>query len=517
MARYKGYDYSQGKFIPVHFDKQILSGTFEHTLHYLIDKEIDLSIFDSRYQNDETGAPAYDPAILLKIILYAYSRGITSSRKIAQCCRENIIFMALSADTQPHFTTIADFISTLGEEIIRLFLEVLMICDEMGLIGKEMFAVDGCKMPSNASKEWSGTKEELGKKKEKMELAIKQIVKRHRERDIKEKDKEVLEQEEQYVETLRKRVKKIKAWLHQNEDKPGKSGKPIKSNITDNESAKMKTSHGVIQGYDGVTVVDDKHQVIVHAEAFGAAQEHDLLQPMIEGTKENFEAIGSEKDVFEKAKLVADSGFHTEANMKMVMEQGIDAYIADTQFRKRDPRFTDVDRYKERFRKERVEYYGTANLYRPQRDFTISEDKTHCICPAGKRLYRNGGNVVVRGQRAIKFHGRKTDCRICELREKCLRHPDRTEARQVYFFQGCVESKPETFTQKMKRKIDSIKGRLIYNRRLGTAEPPFAHIRSMLGLDRFTLRGKRKVNTQWMLYCIVHNLTKVHRYGGGFA
>ncbi len=517
MARYKGYDYSHGKFIPVHFDKQILSGTFEHTLHYLIDKEIDLSIFDSRYQNDETGAPAYDPAILLKIILYAYSRGITSSRKIAQCCRENIIFMALSADTQPHFTTIADFISTLGEEISRLFLEVLMICDEMGLIGKEMFAVDGCKMPSNASKEWSGTKEELGKKKEKMELAIKQIVKRHRERDIKEKDKEVLEQEEQYVETLRKRVKKIKAWLHQNEDKPGKSGKPIKSNITDNESAKMKTSHGVIQGYNGVAVVDEKHQVVVHAEAFGAAQEHDLLEPMIEGTRENFETIGSEKDVFEKAKLVADSGFHTEANMKMVMEQGIDAYIADTQFRKRDPRFTDVDRYKERFREERVEYYGTANLYRPQRDFTISEDKTHCICPEGKRLYRNGGNVVVRGQRAIKFHGRKTDCRICELREKCLRHPDRTEARQVYFFQGCVESKPETFTQKMKRKIDSIKGRLIYNRRLGTAEPPFAHIRSMLGLDRFTLRGKRKVNTQWMLYCIVHNLTKVHRYGEGFA
>jgi len=109
MAKYREYDYSQGKFIPIFFDKQILPGTFEHTLHYLIDQEIDLSIFEGRYNNDETGAPAYDPAILLKIILYAYSRGITSSRKIAQCCQENIIFMALSADTHPHFTTIADF------------------------------------------------------------------------------------------------------------------------------------------------------------------------------------------------------------------------------------------------------------------------------------------------------------------------------------------------------------------------------------------------------------------------
>ena len=67
MARYKEYDYTQGKFIPIHFNKQILPGTFEHTLHHLIDNEIDLSIFDGRYENDNTGAPIYNPAILLKI------------------------------------------------------------------------------------------------------------------------------------------------------------------------------------------------------------------------------------------------------------------------------------------------------------------------------------------------------------------------------------------------------------------------------------------------------------------
>lgn len=65
MAKYKEYDYSQGKFIPLSFDKQILPGTFEHTLHYLIDNEIDLSVFDLRYKNDETGAPAYDPRIFV--------------------------------------------------------------------------------------------------------------------------------------------------------------------------------------------------------------------------------------------------------------------------------------------------------------------------------------------------------------------------------------------------------------------------------------------------------------------
>jgi transposase len=103
MARYKPYSYEQGKLIPIHFQDQILPGSFEYTLNYLIDNEVDLSVFEGRYKNDETGAPAYDPAILLKIVLFAYSRGIVSSRKIARCCDENVVFMALAADTWvPH-------------------------------------------------------------------------------------------------------------------------------------------------------------------------------------------------------------------------------------------------------------------------------------------------------------------------------------------------------------------------------------------------------------------------------
>jgi transposase len=515
MARYKEYDYRQGKFLPISFDKQILPGTFEHTLNYLIDNELDLSIFDNRYCNDDTGAPAYDPAILLKIILYAYSRGITSSREIEQCCKENIIFMALSCDTSPHFTTIADFISTLGQEIITLFLEVLLVCDELNLIGKELFAIDGVKLPSNASKEWSGTKEDLAKKKEKMEKMIRRLIARHKETDEREEKHESMTQEAQYMATLRENVKKIRTWLKEHDDKPGKKDKPIKSNITDNDSATMKTSRGVVQGYDGVAVVDDKHQVIVHAEAYGAPQEHALLQPMVEGTRENLTQIGI-PDIFETTKVTADSGFHSEKNMQLLMEEGIDAYIADTQFRKRDPRFAERDRYKERFKKEYAAAHGTTTTY-TTRYFTMSDDAKYCICPAGKRLYRNGGNVMMNGKPAIKFHGRKTDCRTCTLRTKCVRHPDTTEGRQVYFLKGCSPSLPETFTEKMKRKIDSVKGRLIYNKRLATAEPVFANICSTLGLDRFTLRGKRKVNIQWLLYCIVHNLLKVHRYGYGYA
>jgi transposase len=517
MARDKPYSYDQGKLIPIHFADQILPGTFEYTLNYLIDHELDLSIFNDRFKNDDTGAPAYDPKILLKIILYAYSHGIVSSRKIAKACEENIVFMALSADTRPHFTTIADFISRMDKEIVSLFLEVLLVCDEQKLIGKEMFAIDGCKLPSNASKEWSGTRSDFKRKAEKMERAITNMVNHHHLNDQAGTDKDIREKEQKYVKTLCRNLKKVKDWLATNDDKIGKRGKPVKSNITDNDSAKMQTSKGVIQGYDGVTAVDSKNQVIVAAEAFGQGHEQDLLDPMIDGIVDNFKAIGKDDNVFEKAKLTADSGFHSNSNMEMLAEKEIDAYVADNQFRKRDPRFKNYDRYKIMSRKERAVRDGWKNLFTPA-DFSFPEDLSYCICPAGKRLYRSGANIFSKGLHSIRFKGPQSACVPCKLRSKCLRYPNKTKIRQVAYFTGRLDKKKEnSFAQKMKCKIDSAAGRTIYSMRLAVGEPPFAHIRSILGLDRFTLRSKQKVDIQWKLFCLIHNLKKIHRYGLGFG
>jgi len=116
--------------IPIDFNRQVLPGTFEYSLTYLVEHELDLSIFDHRFNNDDNGSPAYDPKILLKIVLLVYSRGISSGRKMERLCRENILFMALSADSQLHFTTIANFISSSSDEIAKLFLQVLMVCDK---------------------------------------------------------------------------------------------------------------------------------------------------------------------------------------------------------------------------------------------------------------------------------------------------------------------------------------------------------------------------------------------------
>ena len=104
IAKYIPYDYNQNLFIGINLKHQLQAGTFEHALHYLVTQKLDLSIFDQSFKNTEEGRPAYDPAILLKIILFAYSKGITSSREIQWCCETNILFKALSCDSVPHYS-----------------------------------------------------------------------------------------------------------------------------------------------------------------------------------------------------------------------------------------------------------------------------------------------------------------------------------------------------------------------------------------------------------------------------
>ena len=157
MARYKIIDRSP-RFLPVVLEAQLMSGSFEYALDYLIDQQLDLSRLDRRYRNDATGCSAYDPRVLLKIILLAYSRGMISSRSIERAWRENVLFMAISGDCAPQFTTLAKFVRELRDEIAELFTQVLLTCDAQGLIGRQMFAIDGVKLPSNASKKRSGTR-----------------------------------------------------------------------------------------------------------------------------------------------------------------------------------------------------------------------------------------------------------------------------------------------------------------------------------------------------------------------
>jgi transposase len=186
MAKYKPDDYSQTVLLPVSLTDQLMPGTLEFAINTLVEERLEVSQFDKRYNNDETGRSAYDPKILLKVILLAYSRGVVHSRKIEKACKENVIFMALTCGQQPDHSTIAAFVSSMKEEIQGLFSSVLLVCEELGLLGGSEFALDGLQLPSNASLRWSGKMADLQKKKEKIEGLVGQLLEQHIEQDQKE-------------------------------------------------------------------------------------------------------------------------------------------------------------------------------------------------------------------------------------------------------------------------------------------------------------------------------------------
>jgi transposase len=430
MAKYRHYDYSQSVLIPFSLEDQIIPGTLEFAIHTLVEERLNSAVFDERYHNDETGRWAYDPKILLKVALFAYSRGLISSRKIERACEENITFMSLACGQQPDHSTIATFVSSMKGEISPLFRDVLLVCDEMDLLGGTLFAIDGSKLLSTASKQWSGKHSDLKRKREKLEKKVEQLLREQEEADKRDDDEPgggiwELSNRKKQVERLKKKAERIKKLLKDNDPKIGKVGREIKSNVTDNESANMMTSHGTIQGYNGQTLVDKKHQVIVYAETFGEAQDQHHIPPMLDGAKENMEAIGQGGDYFEDKILVADVNYHGPANLNKCEDEHLHAYIPDKDFRKRDPRFATQKRWSSKDSKQFT-----------LQDFQYDEEGDEYICPQGKRLKRNVKRLIVNPHKT-QFARLLPDL-LQKFMSPCMRKGDFLVEFSLGEFAGCL-------------------------------------------------------------------------------
>ena len=497
MARYKPVERG-GMLIPVMLHEQIQPGTFEFALDHLVDHELDLSALDARFRNDKVGASAYDPRVMLKIVLLAYSRGLISSRKIEQACEQNVLFMAISGDSRPSYTHIARFVRELGPEVQALFTQVLMVCDRLGLIGKTMFAIDGVKLPANASKERSGTHAELAHRADRLDKAAAKIIAAHQAQD--EHGHIDLDAQRQCrIAELRREAQATRDFIACAPKRLNAKGQELKTNLTDPDSAKMATSKGVIQGYAAQAAVDSAHQIIVAAEVIGSGSEQAMLLPMIDRAA----------PVIEPHTLItADAGYHSDANIQALHARTIPALIADNGMRQRDER---IDNAHHKAAGE-VLHDKTADkpikFFRPS-DFVFNDDKT-ATCPAGKTLMGNGRTYGQRGHRFERYEARAVDCAGCVLRTSCLRNPKATRGRQVARFAPLQRAASDP-SQRMREAIDSVHGRRLYSQRIATVEPVFANIRHHKRMSRFTLRGQTKVSTQWQLYCLVHNVEKLAR------
>ncbi|OYT87962.1 MAG: DDE transposase [Burkholderiales bacterium PBB3] len=511
MPRYKPQDHNS-LLLPVVLSEQIIPGSFAFALNYLVDHELDLAPLDAQFKNDEVGASAYDPRVMLKIVLLAYSQGIISSRGIEQTCARNVQFIAISGDSQPSHTHIAKFVCSLSDQIKPLFAQVLITCDAQGLIGRDMFAIDGVKLPSNASKERSGTHAELRHRADRLDKAADKIISLHQAQD-KQGATEALEPKRQaQMEALRKEAARTREFLNNTPPRQNRKGDELKTNVTDPQSAKMATNKGVIQGYAGQAAVDSAHQVIVAADVIGSGSEQAMLLPMIEQSQPYRE---------EHTLITADAGYHSDANIAHLNRQNIPAMVADNQMRSRDERFENQDKYKANpdplALKKATGQPKEVKRFGPK-DFTFNDDNT-ATCPAGQTMKSPGTiHTTARGLDYQNYTARAVDCNNCELSKQCLKgplKPNDGRGRQVTRFVP-KQKDPTHPSERMRQAIDSPRGRQLYSQRIGTVEPVFANIRHNKRLSRFNHRGREKVNTQWNLYCMVHNIEKLSKTKLGY-
>ena len=181
-------------------------------------------------------------------MLLAYSRGLVSSRKIEAACTHNVLFIALSGDSQPSYTHIAKFVRELSDEVQVLFSQVLMTCDRLGLIGRTMFAIDGVKLPANASKERSGTHAELAHRAARLDKAAAKIIAAHQAQD-EHGESSPDAQRQRRIDELQREAQATRDFIARAPKRLNAKGTDLKTNVTDPDSAKMATSKGVIQGY----------------------------------------------------------------------------------------------------------------------------------------------------------------------------------------------------------------------------------------------------------------------------
>ncbi len=508
MARYKPQE-NHSLLLPVVLSEQIVPGSFAFALNYLVDHELDFKPLDTQFNNDEVGASAYDPRVMLKIVLLAYSQGLISSRAIEQTCQRNVQFIAISGDSQPSHSHIARFVAHLSDQVKPLFSQVLMTCDAQGLIGRDMFAIDGVKLPSNASKERSGTHAELRHRADRLEQAADKILALHQAQDKQGADEALQPKRQARIDALRQEAARTREFLACTPQRLNRKGQELKTNLTDPQSAKMATNKGVIQGYAAQAAVDSAHQVIVAADVIGSGSEQAMLLPMIAQAQ----AYANERTL-----VTADAGYHSDANVQHLKDHDIPALIADNQMRSRDERFADQARYKANpdplSGKTTTGQPKEVKRFQPK-DFAFNADNT-ATCPAGNLMKSPGSiHTTASGLHYQTYTAKALDCDACQLSRQCLKGPLKPKdgrGRQVTRFEPKAQD-PAQPSERMRQAIDSTLGRQLYSQRIGTVEPVFANIRHNKRLTRLNLRGREKVNTQWNLYCMVHNIEKLAKAG----
>jgi len=420
-------------------------------VYFILDtvNELDISDITEKYEQEKRGFPPFHPRMMVTLLLYSYCRAIFSSRKIMQACQERVSFKVIVGDDIPNFRTISDFRKLHLKELQQLFVRILQLCQEAGLVKLGHIALDGTKIKANASRHKAMSYGRMLKEEKRLTEEIKQLLEKAEAVDQQEDDKygfdrrgdelpEELARRGSRLKHIQKAKKALEAKARAaaqeaknqrkkedstNNDKPkrGRKRKAVSEvppdnkqyNFTDPESSIMKANNkGWDQCGNAQAAVDDKKQIIVACDVTDESNDKQQFKPMLGQAQEN---VGEDKKI--KA-ASADSGYYSESNVKFAEDKSIDAYIATKRNKHSAPAMN-------------------APRGRPPKYLTVHE--------------------------------------------------------------------------KMARKLRTKKGREIYSKRKSVVEPVFGQIKRARGFVQFSLRGLEKMRGEWAIVCLTHNLLKLFR------
>jgi len=419
-------------------------------VYFLLDtvNALDISAILQKYEQEERGYPPYHPRMMVALLFYAYCRGLFSSRKIMQACEERLTFRVIVGDDIPDFRTISDFRKLHLQELSDLFLQVLRLCQEAGLVRLGHIALDGTKIKANASRHKAMSYGRMKEEEERLQGEIRELLAQAEAADEQEdrdqgRDRrgdelpEELARRESRLQRIRKAKQALEAQAkavaaqtrreqealgEEPKDAPAQGGGRAQEvsevpaekkqyNFTDPESKIMKASNkGWDQCGNAQAAVDGHQQIIVACDVTDQPNDKQQFASMLTQAQKN---VGPEHPIQQAS---ADSGYYSEANVQYADSQGIDAYIAT----------------------ERLKHGDRV-----------------AKCPRGRM------------------------------------------------------AKDLTVKEKMARKLRTKKGRQRYSRRKCIVEPVFGQIKRARGFVQFSLRGLTKMRGEWSLVCLTHNLLKL--------
>jgi transposase len=506
---YKPYEQNQAMLLPPSLEELIPETHIVRVVNRMIG-EIDKKVLDKQYKGG--GTSAYDPGMLLKVIVYAYTQRVFSSRRIAKEIRENINYMWLSGMNRPDHRTINRFRGKVMKAVIgEVFYGVIEQLMDQGYVNLESYFVDGTKIEANANRYTFVWRKSTEKNKTKLQEKVKQLldeideIEAAEEEEYGDKDLEEMgEGKEIDVEKLKEAVRKINERLRQQpENKELKTAKKkLESDFiprlekyekyekvfkgrnsfcktdTDATFMRMKEDHmlnGQLKpGYN--IQMGTENQFIVGYSIHQRAGDTACLIPHLDQLKEQLGVLPK--------KIVADAGYGSEENYQYLEKEHLENYVKFNTFHKEQKRSW----RKQRFRVENLEY---------------DEKRDEYICPDHQRLVfkRETHKKTDLGYLSTLREYECQNCSGCLMKSECTHAVGNRCIR--------VNHNLNQYRDQARTNLLSDQGRKLSVQRNVDVESVFGRLKYNWGFRRFLLRGKEKVNIEWGILSIAHNIAKL--------